>query len=53
MCKKEIKIKVIEQFKNEDIEKRKETFNKLFYKIIKAKEISVAEVNYESCEDIK
>ena len=53
MYKKEIKIKVIEQFKNEDIEKRKETLDKLFYKIIKTKEISVAGVNYELNEDIK
>lgn len=38
MTKKQTKIKITEIFKNEDIDKRKETMEKLFYNIIKDKE---------------
>ncbi|MBC2579728.1 hypothetical protein [Clostridium sp. DJ247] len=40
MCKKEMKIMVIEKFKNEDVDKRKETLEKLFYNLIKNREES-------------
>ncbi|MCY6355264.1 hypothetical protein [Clostridium sp. ZS2-4] len=35
MLKKETKIKVTERFKNDDLDKRKETLEKLLLKIIK------------------
>lgn len=47
MAKKEIKIKIIERFKNEDIEKRKETLENLFYNIIKTKEFDFNETRIE------
>ena len=48
MRKKESKIKVTEIFKNEHIDKRKETLEKLFYNIIKIKESNYNEVKTES-----
>lgn len=50
MRKKENKIKVTEIFKNEHIDKRKETLEKLFYNIIKIKESNYNEVKPESDE---
>lgn len=47
MAKKEIEIKIIERFKNEDIEKRKETLENLFYNIIKTKESDFDETRIE------
>lgn len=47
MAKKESKIKIIERFKNEDIEKRKETLENLFYNIIKTKESDFDETRIE------
>lgn len=38
MCKRKNKVKVIEKFKHEDIDKRKETLEKLLYNIIKNRE---------------
>lgn len=42
MCKKN-KIKVTENFKNPDIDKRKEALEKLFYNIIKNREENLGE----------
>lgn len=47
MGKNETKIMITEQFKSEDINKRKETLDKLLYKIIKTKEIIHDEVKLE------
>lgn len=40
MNAKQTKIKITEIFKNEDIDKRKETVEKLFYKIIETQEFN-------------
>lgn len=41
MCKNQEKIKVSEEFRNEDIDKRKEVLQKMLYRIIKNREESL------------